>query len=166
MQLSESLGITDRAVSKRECGKRIPDSSLMLDLCNILVISVNELLNGEVIEMTEYNQKAERHLIEMAKERDRTDKELLRLEIFVGVLITVILISCVFIVAYVTMDAYFELNRRVPNGTHGGVRGRFTSTYSIADAARKYAKKCNGRLLTNSLFSDILKKTKVQGVTL
>ena len=49
MQLAERLNITDRAISKWENGKAMPDSSIMLDLCNELKISVNELLSGEVI---------------------------------------------------------------------------------------------------------------------
>ena len=46
MQLAEKLSITDRAVSKWECGKALPDSSIMIELCEILNISVNELLTG------------------------------------------------------------------------------------------------------------------------
>ena len=58
-QLAEKLNITDRAVSKWENGKAMPDSSLMLDLCSELKISVNELLSGEVIVMDNYNEKLE-----------------------------------------------------------------------------------------------------------
>ena len=46
-QLAEKLNITDRAVSKWETGKSMPDSSIMLELCEILGITVNELLMGE-----------------------------------------------------------------------------------------------------------------------
>ena len=49
MQLAERLNITDRAISKWECGKAMPDSYLMLDLCDILGISVSELLSGKLI---------------------------------------------------------------------------------------------------------------------
>ena len=51
MQLAEQLGITDRAVSKWETGKSLPDSSIMLNLCDTLGITVNDLLSGEVITM-------------------------------------------------------------------------------------------------------------------
>lgn len=50
-QLAEKLNITDRAVSKWETGKCMPDSSIMLELCGILGITVNELLSGEEMEM-------------------------------------------------------------------------------------------------------------------
>ena len=56
MQLAEKLNITDRAISKWENGKAMPDSSIMLDLCNELKISVNELLSGEMIFFMLYNK--------------------------------------------------------------------------------------------------------------
>ena len=67
MQLAEKLNITDRTISKWENGKGMPDSSIMLDLCNELKISVNELLCGEFIEMNNYNEVAEKMLLEMAQ---------------------------------------------------------------------------------------------------
>ena len=74
--LAEKLGITDRAVSKWERGKGLPDASLMLDLCEILGITVNELLNGEKISMENNNQKNEQLLLEMAKELEKKNKTL------------------------------------------------------------------------------------------
>ena len=56
IQLADKLGITDKAISKWERGIAMPDSSLMLELCDILGISVNELLNGEKIIMENNNQ--------------------------------------------------------------------------------------------------------------
>ncbi len=109
MQLAEKLGITDRAVSKWETGKCMPDASLMLDLCAELDISVNELLCGEVIEMTSYNEKAEKQLLEMAKEREIKDRQLLNIEIFIGILVTIILLACVFIASFVQMDAVWRI---------------------------------------------------------
>ena len=46
LQLADKLGITDRAVSKWETGRSLPDASIMLELCSILEITVNDLLNG------------------------------------------------------------------------------------------------------------------------
>ena len=73
-QLADKLGITDRAVSKWENGRAMPDSSLMLDLCSILNISVNELLSGEVIDMENSNKKNEQLLLDMAKEVESKNK--------------------------------------------------------------------------------------------
>ena len=76
MQLAEKLNITDRAVSKWENGKAMPDSSIMLDLCKELKISVNELLSGEVLEMNNYNEKLEKNLIDMVKQKEESDKKI------------------------------------------------------------------------------------------
>ena len=65
IQLAEKLGITDRAVSKWENGKAMPDSSIMLELCDLLKITVNDLLSGEVVTMENYNKELENNLIEM-----------------------------------------------------------------------------------------------------
>ena len=73
-KLAEKLNITDRAVSKWETGKTMPDSSIMLELCEILKISVNELLNGEKINMENNEQKNEQLLLEMAKEIENKNK--------------------------------------------------------------------------------------------
>ena len=77
MQLAEKLKITDRAISKWENGKAMPDSSIMLDLCNELKISVNELLSGEMIDMNNYNEIAEKTLLEMAKKEEIQNKRLM-----------------------------------------------------------------------------------------
>ena len=84
MQLAEKLNITDRAISKWENGKAMPDSGVMLELCNELKISVNELLSGEVLEMNNYNEKLEKNLIDMVKQKEQSDKKMLRLEIVIG----------------------------------------------------------------------------------
>ena len=71
MQLAEKLNITNRAVSKWETGKSMPDVSLMLDLCNILGITVNELLSGERIIMEDYQKRAEENLMELQAKKEK-----------------------------------------------------------------------------------------------
>ena len=73
-QLAEKLGITDKAISKWERGIAMPDSSIMLELCDILSISVNELLSGEKIDMDNNENKNEQLLLDMAKEIERKNK--------------------------------------------------------------------------------------------
>lgn len=80
MQLAEKLNITNRAVSKWETGKSCPDVSIMLELCDILDITVNELLSGERITMENYQKKAEENLMDLQGKKDRAQKSLLRVE--------------------------------------------------------------------------------------
>lgn len=76
-ELAEKLGITDRAVSKWERGKSLPDASLMLDLCDILEITVKELLSGEKIEMENYEKKTEELLIKLKKTDEEKNKAIM-----------------------------------------------------------------------------------------
>ena len=74
LQLADKLGITDKAISKWERGITMPDTSIMLELCDILGISVNELLSGEKINMENSSQKNEQLLLDMAKELEKKNK--------------------------------------------------------------------------------------------
>lgn len=62
-ELADKLGVTDRAISNWENGRRLPDYSLLKDLCDILSISINELLSGEKISKEDYKNKADENLM-------------------------------------------------------------------------------------------------------
>ena len=76
-QLAEKLSITDRAVSKWERGLSLPDASIMIELCNILDINVNELLCGEKIDMKNYKEKNEDLLLELARQEEINNKKIM-----------------------------------------------------------------------------------------
>ena len=76
-QLAEKLDITDRAISKWETGKAMPDFDIMLDLCDILGIKVNELLCGEMIEIEHKDEQLNELIFQMAKNEERYHKRLL-----------------------------------------------------------------------------------------
>ncbi|MBO6233091.1 MAG: helix-turn-helix transcriptional regulator [Clostridia bacterium] len=109
MQLAEKLNITDRAISKWENGKSMPDSGIMLDLCNELKISVNELLSGEVIKMEDYNVKAEQNLLEMKKQKEEADRKMLRLEVVIGYISSITFLVLIFIASYVEMEMWIRV---------------------------------------------------------
>ena len=107
-QLAEKLGITDRAVSKWENGRAMPDSSLMLDLCSILKISVNELLSGEVIDM-ENNKKNEQLLLDMAKEVESKNKIIwTSMWVIMGVSM-IALLAGIFLTAFLVPEGPWQL---------------------------------------------------------
>ena len=76
-QLAEKLAVSDKTISKWECGNGLPEVSLMLPLCEVLSISVNELLCGERIVNDDYKQKAEDKMMELIKERNENKKKLI-----------------------------------------------------------------------------------------
>ena len=108
-ELAERLSITDRAVSKWENGRSMPDSSIMLALCKELKISVNDLLNGEVVSVENYNEKLEKQLLEVIKQKEEADKRLLALEWVVGILSVIVLIVPIIIASYVQMEDWLRV---------------------------------------------------------
>lgn len=109
MQLAEKLNITNRAVSKWETGKSCPDVSIMLELCDILGITVNELLSGERITMENYQKKAEENLMELQSKKDKAQKSLFRVELIW------------FIIAFLLVPVHFAINYYYPENTGTGV---------------------------------------------
>ena len=109
MQLAEKLNITDRAISKWENGKAMPDSSIMLDLCNYLKISVNELLSGEVIEMKDYKKQAEENLLKIEKEKEQKDRQLLNLELVIGYTVSITFFVLIFVASFIEMQYWLRI---------------------------------------------------------
>ena len=106
MQLAEKLGITDRAISKWETGKSLPDSSIMLELCGMLGITVNDLLSGEVVTMDNYNKEMENNLLEMVKQKEEADKRLLKLEMVLVIIAVLPLIAAAVIASIVPIEEW------------------------------------------------------------
>lgn len=96
LQLAERLGVTDRAVSKWECGRSLPDSSIMLALCETLDITVNELLIGEELKMNTYDKQAEQVLLSVIRQKEESDKRLLNIEIAIGLTGIVVCLALIF----------------------------------------------------------------------
>lgn len=109
MQLAEKLNITDRAVSKWETGKSMPDSSIMLELCEIFKISVNDLLSGEVISMDNYSKELEKNLMEMVKAKEQSDKRLLTMEMFFGISFTIVFVVIILVAALVPIKIWLRV---------------------------------------------------------
>ena len=110
MQLAEKLNITDRAISKWETGKSLPNSSIMLELCDILGISVNDLLCGEIVTMANYNKELENNLLEIIKQKEQADKRLLSIEVFIGITAIIVLFALIFVAAFIQMETWLRIS--------------------------------------------------------
>ena len=91
--LAEKLNITNKAVSKWETGRGMPDASILLELSKILDVTVNELLSGEKLQVEEYKIKAEENIITISKEKDKNKRKsnIVKVLLFISI-ITIILI--------------------------------------------------------------------------
>ena len=103
-ELAETLNITDRAISKWENGKCMPDVGIMQELCEILNITINDLFSGEVVNMKDTEKKLEENLLEMTRQKEEKDRQLLSLEIFIGVISSVILVGSVLLVGWLEIS--------------------------------------------------------------
>ncbi len=109
MQLAEKLGITDKAVSKWERGIAMPDTSIMLELCSIFGISVNELLCGEKISMENNDKKNEQLFLDMSKEMEQKNKTI-RTSMWVIMTVSMIaLIGGLAIAAFLIPEGVWQL---------------------------------------------------------
>ena len=100
-QLSEVLGISDKTISKWECGNGFPEASLLLPLCNELEITVNELLTGERISQQNYKKKAEENMVNMIREKEENKQKIL-LTTMIGVISTITFVTLLLVVCFYT----------------------------------------------------------------
>ena len=144
MQLAEALGITDRAVSKWENGRAMPDSSIMLELCALIGITVTDLLNGEVVTMEKQNEILEQKTLELLKQKEETDRWQLILEIVIGVLSTAILLGFCLVAAYVPMPTGWRVGL-IAGGFVIGLVGLFFALRIEQTAGYYECAKCHHR---------------------
>ena len=103
-ELAEKLNITDRAISKWENGICMPDVGTIPELCQILDITINDLFSGEVVDMKENEKILEQNLLEMTRQKEERDKQLLTLEIFIGIVSTVVLLGSILLVGMLELS--------------------------------------------------------------
>ena len=107
--LAEKLGISDRAVSKWETGKSMPDSGIMLELCDLLKINVNELLSGERIMAESYNKRAEENLLAMKREIEEKNRQMLKTEYMITFPAVIAGLVMVFVASLVEMSTWLRI---------------------------------------------------------
>ena len=99
-QLAEKLNISDKTISKWECGNGFPEVSLLLPLCDELGITVNDLLSGEIVPREDYQKKAENNMVEMIREREANKKQFTLTLLLGGVslaaFLTLLIVVCVY----------------------------------------------------------------------
>ena len=145
-KLAEMLYITDRAVSKWENGICLPDADKMLDLCNILGISVNELLNGEKIDMKDLNKKTEDLLLELAKQEEIKNKKLIT-SMWVMMIVTVIFYAGILILASVTLKEGPVLGAIIVGSTIVVVLAAFYALKLEVEAGYYECKECHNKYI-------------------
>lgn len=101
-QLADALSISDKTISKWECGKGLPDISLMMPLCEVLEITVNDLLTGERVSEAEYKKKAEENMMNLIEE-NRENKKRMILSVVCAVITIIAICSLGVIAGFIPM---------------------------------------------------------------
>lgn len=85
-EMAEKLGVTDKSVSNWENGRNMPDLSLFKPLCELLNISINDLISGEMVAGSAYQEKLEENIINTI---DYTNKRVLEKNNLIGIILVV-----------------------------------------------------------------------------
>lgn len=101
-QLADALFISDKTISKWECGKGLPEVSLLLPLCGLLEISVNDLLSGEKVCEIDYRKRAEENMMDLIKE-NQENRRRMGLSIVCGSITIVAVCSLVLLASYLIL---------------------------------------------------------------
>lgn len=110
VQLAQKIGVSEKTISKWECGKGFPDTTLMLPLCKVLGISANELLSAKKFESEkEYVEVAENNLIALKSQQEKSVKHLLFSEWVMIWFSMVILLSCVGVASYIDLPTIWRV---------------------------------------------------------
>lgn len=107
--LAEMLNVTDRAISKWENGICMPDSGIIRELCETLNITINDLFSGEIVDMKDNEKRLEKNLLDMVKQKEESDKRLLTMEIVIGVLMSVVFLTLIFIASFIEMEEWLRI---------------------------------------------------------
>lgn len=107
-QLADTLDISDKTVSKWECGKGLPEVSLMLPLCRTLGISVNEMLSGERLDEESYKERAEENMMDLIKE-NAENKKRMALSVICGAITVIAVCSLITIASYLQLPVIVRI---------------------------------------------------------
>lgn len=75
-EFADTLGISNKTVSKWECGNGMPELSLMMPICAVLKININELFSGEKLTDADYKKKAEENIVKLIEESEKIKKNI------------------------------------------------------------------------------------------
>lgn len=107
--LAEIIGVSEKTISKWECGKGFADTSLILPLCNALDINANELLCGKRLSSEEYKPQAEKTILALSKSNIEKDKFLLSIEWVIGLFSILILLISTVCASYIDLAPHWRI---------------------------------------------------------
>ena len=99
-ELAERLGVTNKSVSRWENGKTLPDISFFKPLCEILNISIEELINGEKTDLKRKNDSVEKAIINTMNTKEKEKHKMNRIISILLIFITIIIVILFLLIIY------------------------------------------------------------------
>lgn len=109
VELATKLSVSEKTISKWECGYGFPDTTLILPLCKELDITANELLSGKKLSSEEYQTEAEKNLLTLKKQQEQDHKFLLTLENVLGYLSSITFTILVFVASFANLSTWVRI---------------------------------------------------------
>lgn len=145
--LADKSGISDRAISKWENGRGVPDVSLLSDLSKVLDVTINDLLSGEVVKKEEYQQKFEENIMNTIDTKIKKENKILKLVlycIFTLVFLLVMYVSIESIYMKSTINSYPLIQKNYSDDIHANDNMYFERTvYSYGFYVKYFYKSKN-----------------------
>ena len=107
-EVAERLSISEKTVSKWETGNGMPEVSLMMPLCELLNISVNELLSGERLDEKLYYEKAEQNIMSLIQEKAEAKKKII-IAVIIGVVTLIAGLAIMLIADLLEMETWLRI---------------------------------------------------------
>lgn len=107
-ELASMLGVSNRSVSNWENGKNLPDLSLFKELCEILDISINELLSGEKINNKKYQDKLTENIINLTIDSKKQLLKTIKRIILIIFLLFILLFAGLYFYNYYEIDVKYD----------------------------------------------------------
>lgn len=108
-ELAQKLMVSEKTISKWECGGGFPDTTLILPLCAELGISANELLSSKRLTETEYKVQAESNLVLFQTQKMQSDKLFLAIECALGIISAITLLGAILVAAFLQMPVWTKI---------------------------------------------------------
>ena len=126
VELALKIGVSEKTISKWECGKGFPDTTLMLPLCKELGITANELLSGKLLpNEKEYKAASEENLVLLKSQQEKSSKHLLTIEYVLGYFVIALSLLLIMIAAYFELSLGWRIALIVLGFVHIGVGVHF-----------------------------------------
>ena len=152
--LARKILVSEKTISKWECGNGFPDTSLILPLCQELGITANELLSAKNLNEKDYKEEAEKNLIVLQAEKERSDKLSLATEWILGIFsVIMILVPCI-LAAYLQFALWAKILVIIA-GFILGFAGFYFCVIIETKAGYYECKHCHHKYIPK--FSDVMK---------